>query len=152
MASSLKDLDDIDDFKEWRLETAGAELHSFLQRCIGLYESPGRGFSQPTTFSESHARIFSLLTGAVLDILRTNRPAKGIRMLQSECSDDASVTLTLSVAAFDDGGSAGFSLLTRASQFCEVRRHEDLIRIVARVTGRSLRGAFDDGLTENPTG
>jgi hypothetical protein len=147
----LTDLDDIDDFKEWRLETAGAELHSVLQRCVDLFESPGRG-SQSTMFSESHARIVSLLTGAVLDILRTNRAAKGMRMLHSECLDDSSVTLTLTVAAFDDRGSAGFSLLTRASQFCEVRRHEDLVRIVARITGRSLRGAFDDGLTEQPTG
>ena len=148
----MTDPADIDDFKEWRLETAGAELHAFLQRCVGLFESPSRGRSQPTRFSESHARIISLLTGAVLDILRTNRPARGMRMLHSESSDDSSVTLTLTVAAFDDRGSAGFLLLTRAAHFCEIRRHEDLVRIVVRITGRSLHAAFDDGLTEQPTG
>jgi hypothetical protein len=148
----LTALDDIDDFKEWRLETAGAELHSFLQWCALLFDNPRGGISQLTTFSESHARIVSLLTGAVLDILRTNRPSKGMRMLHSERSDDSSVTLTLTLAAFDDRSSAGFLLLTRAAQFCEVRRREDLVQIVARITGLSLRGAFDRRLTEQPLG
>ena len=144
--------DSFDDLTTWRLKTAGAALHSFLQRCTYLFEHPEGGSDQLVIFSEPHATIVSLLTGAVLDILRTNDSSKHVEMVDSECPDDASAILTLTVAKFDEQGSAGFSWLKRASQTCQVRYTGDLVRIVARITGRSLRRAFDANLPEQEAG
>ena len=131
---------------------AGAELHAFLQRCACLFENPCGGPTHPIVLSEANARLVAVLTGSILDVLRTNAASNTTRMIQFECPDESSVILTLAVAAFDGRGSAGFSLLTRASQFCEVRHGKDLVRIVARFTGWSLRAEFESALTEQPAG
>lgn len=86
----------------------------------------------------------ALLTGAVLDILRTNSSSKGLQIVHADCLNPKSVTLTVTVAALDDRHSAGLLLLSRAAEMCEVHKYTDVVKIVARITGNSLHEAFDE--------
>jgi hypothetical protein len=140
---SAKVIDSIEEYKTFLLETAGAELHCFLQRCHYLFEHPEGGSDQPVGFSDAQAKVMALLTGAILDILRTNSSSKGLQIIHADCTNAKSVTLTLMIAALDDGRSAGLSLLARASESCDVHKYADAVTIVSQFTGRSLHRAFD---------